>query len=94
MKGGADAAMRVQCALRSCVCASGIVPGVQWCLGLLAILDAAFQFGIHPPYSSVYETTLAGSMAQVSAPGQGSYRWSCAIPSSENNNIKPIKIVT
>ena len=59
-------------------------PGAR-SLILLTILDAAFQFGSHPAYSSVGNNTR-GSMAQLSIPDQGSYLTLCTILLSEINN--------
>ena len=67
-------------------------PGAR-SLILLTILDAAFQFGSHPAYSSVGNNTR-GSMAQLSIPDQGSYLELCTMLSSEINNNKSIKMVT
>ena len=53
----------------------------------MTILDAAFQFGSHPTYSSVGNNTR-GSMAQLSLPDQGSYLELCTILSSEIYNNK------
>ena len=67
----------------------------QQSLDLITILDAAFQFGSHPTYSSVGNNTR-GVMAQLSIPDQGSYLELilCTILSSEINNNKSIKMVT
>ena len=67
--------------------------GTPRSLDLMTVLAAVFQFGSHPTYSSVGNSTR-GSMAELRIPGQGPYLGLCTILSSEINNNKSIKMVT